>query len=178
MDVNGDLGFLAARRTGAKLVGVFLDLSASLEEVDGLPPSLVLRHRQSSSDVTPKAIEARMDDLGIAWVQNVIFKSPVARPLENVCFSLAVAACEDGVDGGGDAPHLRDAAGWTRNPVAVQKPEVVSSENHDGAVSERGDSADRTPIAEVCFTAVVSLEFLGVVWELWFCWCGGPGLGF
>lgn len=45
--------------------------------------------------------------------------------LENVCFALAVAAGEHCVNGGRDAPHLCDASGRTRNPVSVQKPEVV-----------------------------------------------------
>lgn len=45
--------------------------------------------------------------------------------LENVCFALAVAAGEHRVNGGRDAPHLCDAMGWARNPVSVQKPEVV-----------------------------------------------------
>jgi len=45
---------------------------------------------------------------------------------EDVCFALAVAAGEHGVDGRRDAPHLSDAARRAWNPVPVQHPEVVS----------------------------------------------------
>lgn len=54
----------------------------SLEEVDRLPPPLVLGHRQGRCDVAPQSIEARFNDFRIARVQNVILKAPVLASLQ------------------------------------------------------------------------------------------------
>ena len=53
----------------------------SFEEVDGFPPALVLRHRQSSCDLAPEAVKAMVDELGVARVNHVIVKPPIQGAL-------------------------------------------------------------------------------------------------
>lgn len=114
--------------------------------------------------MAPQPVKACFNSHWIARVQNVVFKSPVLGPLEDVCFALAVAASEHSVNGGWDAPHLCDATGWTWHPVSVQEPEVVPSENHYCAVPQCGDSTDRPPTAQICIIAVICLVVSRIVY--------------
>lgn len=157
MSVNGIVEFPATGRVGAELVRIFLNSATSLKEIHRLPPPVVLWHRKSGCDVASESIKASLYDFRVARVQHIVIISPVLRALENVGLALAVAACEHSVDGRGDAPHLSDPTSRTRDSVSVQNPEVVPSEDHHCPVTERSESADGPPAAQICVIAVVSL---------------------
>lgn len=54
----------------------------SLEEEDRFSSASILRHRQGSSDVTPQAIKACLNDFRIARFQNIIVVSPIPASLQ------------------------------------------------------------------------------------------------
>lgn len=105
-------------------------------------------------------IKSSLDHFREARVQRIVFISPVLRALENVGLALAVAAREHRVDGRGDAPHLSDPTSGARDSIWVQHPEVVPSEDHHCPVTERSDSTDGPPAAQVCVIAVISLVLM------------------
>lgn len=107
---------------------------------------------------SPKALADGFREVRIHYI---ILKSPVVIPLEKIGFSQAVATSVNGVNRRWDSPHTCNQPWRIRVSVSIQCPKIMSSEHHDGPISECCQTTDWTPTTQIS-VIIISLVQLAV----------------